>query len=118
MEQAHDIALIVNEKNTLRCHTRFLSLLVRQPAGHPVLGAYFEQRRYLMRAFLDCHWTSGMEAAALRRVKWAGDITLQNNALPPQARIRNRDGRHERLCIWMRSEERRVGKECRSRWAR
>jgi hypothetical protein len=92
MEQANDIALIVNEKNALSRHMKFLSLLVCKPASYPVLRAYFEQWRYLVRAFLNCHRATGVEAAALRRIERAWDITLQNNTLPPQARIRNRDG--------------------------
>src|SRR5258708_37606696 len=97
------------------CRFTFNSMerLIHAMAGHPVSGQHLAQFWFLAEAHINRHRAARVKVAADRRVRWAGDITRQNNAgavffhfgVPDKHR---REGR---------SEERRVGEEGRYWWS-
>jgi len=79
----------------------------------------------VIEARLDADKKLAEEARVIVRAACRGDqaltASLGREAMPPEVRTESRtaDGRHPALLqsIRVRSEERRVGKECRSRWS-
>src|SRR5438270_13147572 len=74
---------------------------------------FFSSRRRHTR--FDCDWSSDVCSSdlAVRRVKQV----LAGGAANPFVLLDAADGKELRLWGGHRSEERRVGKECRSRWS-
>ena len=63
-----------------------------------VLLQFFEGR-FFDRTNVDRHGTARVKAAALGRMERAGHIALQDNAVPFVTRVRDRNGREQRLRI-------------------
>ena len=63
-----------------------------------ILAVYL-QGRFFLRADIDRYRAARVKPAALGRVERAGHITLQDDALPFNRRIGDRDSRHKRLGI-------------------
>src|SRR2546429_10027318 len=63
----------------------------------------------------DGHGPPGVRALVLRDVGEQGLGLLISASSPKWEPLHS--GRYELLILWQRSEERRVGKECRSRWS-
>ena len=65
------------------------------------------ERRFFHTAYTHRHRATGMKTAASGWVQRAGHVALQDNPLALQRRVRDGDGRHQRLGVWVQrvSEE-------------
>ena len=80
--------------------------------SHPALGGLADARLLRELAYVDGRWTQAANAASFEvRDPFSGDLLAHVASLGAEEAGRAVDAGEER------SEERRVGKECRSRWS-
>ena len=91
--------LLQAQKNRLSAVSLFM--LFHQPASHPMARAGFFEFRLSLRTLRHSNRTTCMESATLRRIKRAGHIPFQDGTVTLDFGMRNRDGRHQSLCIRM-----------------